>query len=180
MPNIVDNRLFVTGEDTKDFIMGIKPDPLRDGTPAMLSTYLPCTKELAEIARLSIEGQIFTFDSQQERLVRAYGRPNAETCVSDEYGWGDEYTSIKLAHEAAVLTFVSAASPPVFGVLMLSKMFPTLTFALEWAEVGIGLSGECVIRAGEVKQMLESLDFNFNTKFAVERYGEDPFTDDLP
>jgi hypothetical protein len=75
-------------------------------------------------------------------------------CV-DKWGtkWGDCDT--ELHNDASDghldMTFQSAWSPPVDGIIEISKMFPDLVFMMSWAEEGMDFYGGCAIKNGAHK-----------------------------
>jgi len=158
MPNHCSNKLTITGppEKVKQFIAGV------DQKKGIFGTYMPVPKELQNAVSGSVEPGIVRIEEEvngeieyrelsaeiSAAIYQKYGAHNWYDWRIDNYGtrWGD----YELYHEEGQnwFGFESAWSPPIEGLERLSKMFPELTFDLEYDEPSMGFAGQNIFRNG--------------------------------
>ena len=179
MPNWCSNSLHIKGDQAqlRDFLERITVKG-EDGATEyeILPNLYPCPKELREAtaghftaepnenwAKLLAEGDI-THEWHDELVERnrkgyAIAQENiAKYGYADWYGWcvdkwgtkwGDCDTELLDASDTIDISFQSAWSPPVDGIVEISKLFPDLLFSMSWHEEGMDFYGGMAVKNGK-------------------------------
>lgn len=145
---------------------------------SILHNLYPCPQELRDTtssfytaepnpkwAELLASGEITQewHDELVERNAKGYAQQQAnqakygyndwyDWCV-DKWGtkWGDCDTELHgdASDGSISLTFESAWSPPVDGIIHISTLFPDLVFLMSWAEEGMDYYGGMAVKNGQ-------------------------------
>ena len=144
MPNYCENKLTVTGSEQTIAKMKKKVSTKKCGL--VFEKILPCPAVL-----IKSESPFRGTEEESKLLIKKYGFDNwYDWCVSN-WGtkWSIDYQDNPAQWCGNEITFDTAWSPPEGIIMQLSKMFPTLTFLLEYDEPGMAFKGEFTYKAGE-------------------------------
>lgn len=176
MPNWCDNRLTVSGpaDDVHAFRAGVLPSA--EGVPQILRSHHPMPEELEQTTAPD-------YDASPEHLaylIETYGADHWYDWANSAAGWGTKWSDSETVEVSytpgqVVYTFDTPWAPPDAGLTHISRRFPTLTFTLEYVEIGMQFSGTTVFRDGVVVSS-DARD-DCGSDYAIERYG-DLFEDD--
>lgn len=105
-------------------------------------------------------------DEQRERYAKgqaalaATGYANWWDWQCKNWGvkWGDSSTRLTLNDDSITGTFMTPWGPPVEGLIIISTLFPTLSFKVSWKEEG-GSYGHFYVAHGE---MAESEEYDWD------------------
>ena len=151
MPNHCENTLTITGSNVEEFIKAVTVLD-EDGKEQIeiLATQYPCPEELQE-AHSTIDADPNTepelYHLQQERIEK-YGHKDWYHWCIENWGtkWGD-YDNELLDDET--IWFMSAWSPPIPGLEIVSQKWPELIFLLEYLEPGMAFCGSWSLQNGK-------------------------------
>ena len=175
MPNHVYNRLKVRGpvaelSKLKEFAILDKDNPFS------IQTLIPMPKDIEntdspqeivsniEYAKIKMKKEKTAFkqnpltETMSKRLIRKYGCNNWYDWAIRNWGtkWGSYSSSIKQEGKTFVkYDFDSAWSPPIEGLIKISKKYPTLNFELKYEEEGMGFKGKAIFENGEIIEDIE-------------------------
>jgi len=154
MPNWCENELTITGNVLS--ILDIKFKVINDPEKGLLETLHPTPKQLVEN-----NVEVYRNDPEyMENMAHQRFINKAKTGYESWYDWALAEWGTKWGDSSTHMTeegdntlhfyFETAWSPPVEGMLNISKKYPMLTFVMTFREGGMGLAGAVGISNGKV------------------------------
>jgi len=158
MPNWCQNTLVVTGvnKELTRFKIAAQADQIHEDTFSKEKTRYQSALSFQELLPMPVELVHTTSPSKKpnKALIKKYGADNWYDWHNNNWGckWDIDAT---LLNETKRLEyqFDSPWSPPVEGITAVSKLFPKLTFTLEFAEPGMGFAGRAVCKNGKLTEV---------------------------
>lgn len=150
MPNWCENRLTISGQEQglDIFIEFAK------GKDSELSanTFIPYPKEFAEMDRVARDYMKEHPDDWAGRPKDGFNHGGYEWCCEN---WGTKWDfgesmADRINPNTLMYCFDTAWSPPVPVIEAMGKMFPDLSFKLEYWEPGCGFQGKFIVQGGRV------------------------------
>jgi len=149
MPNWCQNELKIIGkkEDIKKFLEKIKPTLKRKKYINLFSELFPCPKILEKKSPNPKT-------REEKELIKKYGDDGSgwwNWCV-EKWGtkWDIDLEIISENDHELTYETNSAWSPPLEGFTEISKLFPNLTFFINYIEPGMGFMGISKIKNGKI------------------------------
>ena len=181
MPNWCSNTLSIRGDkaERQRFIDAVrKTDKKEENEQSydILGQLYPVPVELKETTSgfFGDTEKQKELEEKQARNREIYGYGDwYDWCVAN-WGtkWGDCNTYLDESNEEETnFCFESAWSPPIEGLVHISKSFPTLHFMLNYMEEGMGFYGVTVIENGDADDTCENIE-------DIEGYGDLVFDDE--
>jgi hypothetical protein len=136
------NKINQTLQDHDSILEGLYPVPSGVLKFEERKSRVPYTSKDYKEHVTAIEKECETF----------YGVPNAYEwrCVKWGSKWADCETDVSVSDDCVAIYFNSAWSPPLPGMLFVSKLFPNLTFVLRYEEPSMDFWGVVGFRNGQV------------------------------
>ena len=158
MPNHCANDLYIYGnlEIRDEFIEACTTTDNEESEEhiSILHTQYPCPKELQETT-----ATILVDRDENPELWDKWVANKEKYGAKDWYDWCNKYWGTKWGDYGDFLeqhdeyrtqiSFNSAWSPPVLGIMEVSKKWPDLEFSIEYFEAGMGYAGGDKIINGE-------------------------------
>ena len=175
MPNHVENDLVIRGdpETLRAFVAfaeGPAGTAAKEKETVLLSAHrfipypeeyasdrMECTKCGHQFTVTPGDGSIFPKCPECQGYAKdGYNRGGYEWCI-EHWGtkWGlydVEATCADFEYDRIGYTFRTAWSPPIPVIQAMSKQYPSLTFALDYFEGGMGFMGSCEYENGQEVQ----------------------------
>ena len=167
MPNHVENDLVITGDpETLRAFVAYAEGPVGSAVgskeTALLSAhrFIPYPEEYQRGHYCDKCGDPPKAEEHQgmcptcgEPMKDGYNRGGYEWCI-EHWGtkWGlyeVELTEGDFDNDRLEYTFQSAWSPPILVIQAMSKQFPSLSFAMDYFEGGMGFMGSCEYENGQ-------------------------------
>lgn len=170
MPNWCSNTLTITGDkqELKRIIDAVSTE--KDGSTyyTILQSLYPCPDDLKN----TVSG--FSSDPEQQAEYKKaydanlakYGFKNWYDWCCTKWGtkWSDNDTELTSQDDTSIVfSFQTAWSPPTAGIEHISTLFSTVTFELEFYELGCGFAGAFIARAGETSEHVSDITFPEDT-----------------
>jgi hypothetical protein len=159
MPNYCSNRLTIRGDEATIDSLLAKVTSDDQGHLQLFASLHPMPAELVGTTS-PVPASVTA--AERARLVTAHGADNWYDWANSDHGWGTKWGDCDTvladpddSGPEAVLYFTTAWSPPIYGIVNISKLYPTLGFLLEFAEPGCDFAGETMVTAGTVLHDIE-------------------------
>lgn len=157
MPNWCENNLTIMGSKQQLDDLMSKVAIINEGgyeRYSILDRLYPCPPELLATPSGFSTDEVEQAERniKEEQNLATYGYRDWYDWCNDNWGtkWGDSDTSlVDDSDEVKEFYFESAWSPPVEGIINISKLYPDLIFSMSWHEGGCDFWGACAYQNGE-------------------------------
>jgi len=146
MPNWCENTLIVTGNTTD--LVCFKHQAKTEGGDFSFEPFLPMPEMLS--AATASFPKVLTKEDKARIKATGFKDWYERNCKVLGTKWDVEGTIMESSKTKLGYTFNSAWSPPIQGVINISKQYPKLTFSLDFDEPGMDFAGTVVIRNGKI------------------------------